>query len=237
VSIIALDRAERSGGRSTLVEQLRRRLADEIMAGALAPGAALDETEVALRFHVSRTPVREAIRLLEASGLVEARPHRGAVVARPSEERLKGMFEAMAELEALCAGFAAERMTRPERQALEHIHETLRALIHSGDPERYHEINEAFHGAIYAGTHNGYLAELTLATRVRVAPFRRAQFRNIGRLAKSHAEHDQVMTAIMRGERARASEAMRTHISTVHQEFEALRQSGARNVSPILPPA
>jgi DNA-binding GntR family transcriptional regulator len=236
VSISALDRAERSGGRSTLVEQLRRRLADEIMAGALAPGAALDETEVALRFHVSRTPVREAIRLLEATGLVEARPHRGAVVARPSEERLKGMFEAMAELEALCAGFAAERMTRPERQALEHIHETLRALIHSGDPERYHEINEAFHGAIYAGAHNGYLAELTLATRVRVAPFRRAQFRNIGRLAKSHAEHDRVMTAIMRGERARASEAMRAHISTVHQEFEALRQSGERTVSPILPP-
>jgi DNA-binding GntR family transcriptional regulator len=237
MSIIILDRAERSGGRCTLVERLRRRLADEIMAGALAPGAALDETELAGRFHVSRTPVREAIRLLEASGLVNARPHRSAVVARPSEERLNGMFEAMAELEALCAAFAAERMTRPERQALEGIHETLRALIQSGDPERYHEVNEAFHGAIYAGAHNDYLAELTLATRVRVAPFRRAQFRNIGRLAKSHAEHDRVMTAIMRGERMRASEAMRAHIRTVHQEYEALRQSGVTSVSPVSRPA
>ena len=188
------------------------------------------------RFHVSRTPVREAIRLLEASGLVNARPHRSAVVARPSEERLNGMFEARAELEALCAAFAAERMTRPERQALEGIHETLRALIQSGDPERYHEVNEAFHGAIYAGSHNDYLAELTLATRVRVAPFRRAQFHNIGRLAKSHAEHDRVMTAIMRGERMRASEAMRAHIRTVHQEYEALRQSGVTSVSPVSRP-
>ena len=88
-------------------------------AGALPPGAALDEMELARRFSVSRTPVREAIRQLAASGLIEARAHRAAVVAQPSEERLTGMFEAMAELEALCAGFAAERMTGAERRALE----------------------------------------------------------------------------------------------------------------------
>lgn len=221
MSTIVLDRADGRGGRRTLVEELRLRLADEIMVGALAPGAALDETELARRFQVSRTPVREAIRLLEASGLVEARPHRGAVVARPSPERLIGMFEAMAELEALCAALAAERMTGAERRALEAIHEKLRALIHSGDPQRSHKINEAFHAAIYAGAHNDYLAELTFTTRLRVAPFRRAQFRNLGRLAKSHAEHDRVMAAIMRGERLRASEAMRAHITTVRQEYQA----------------
>ena len=70
--------------RSTLAEELRLQLADEIVRGALAPGAALDEIELARRFQVSRTPVREAIRLLAASGLVEARAHRAAVVARPS---------------------------------------------------------------------------------------------------------------------------------------------------------
>ena len=83
-------------GRRTLAEELRLQLADEIVRGILAPGAALDETELARRFQVSRTPVREAIRQLAASGLVEVRAHRGAVVARPSEERLLGMFEAMA---------------------------------------------------------------------------------------------------------------------------------------------
>ena len=176
-----------------MADELRLALADDIVRGLLVPGAALDETELARRFGVSRTPVREAIRQLAASGLVEVRPHRGAVVARPSEERLLGMFEAMAELEALCAGLAAERMSPAERGALEAVHEELRALIQGGDPQRYHEVNEAFHAAIYAGTHNAYLAEMTHATRSRVQPFRRAQFRNLGRLAKSHLEHDNVV--------------------------------------------
>jgi DNA-binding GntR family transcriptional regulator len=208
-------------GRRTLAEELRLQLADEIVRGVLMPGAALDETELARRFKVSRTPVREAIRQLAASGLVDARAHRGAAVARPGQERLIEMFEAMAELEALCAGLAAERMTGTERRALEGVHEELRVLIQVGDPQRFHEANEMLHGAIYAGAHNGYLAELTLATRVRVQPFRRAQFRNLGRLAKSHAEHDQVVIAILRGDRARAAGAMQAHIMTVRQEYGA----------------
>src|SRR5206468_32380 len=129
-----------------------------------------------------------ALRQLVASGLVEARPHRGAVVAQPSVERLKSMFEAMAELEALCAGLAAERMSAAERHGLEAVHEELRVLSYAGNPDRFHEVNERFHNAIYAGSQNSYIAEITLATRVRVQPFRRAQFRNLGRLAKSQAE-------------------------------------------------
>jgi DNA-binding GntR family transcriptional regulator len=210
-----------AGGRTTLAEELRLQLADEIVRGVLAPGAGLDEMELARRFGVSRTPVREAIRQLAASGLVEARAHRGAVVARPGAERIAGMFEAMAELEALCAGLAAERMTGIERGRLESAHEGLRALIHSGDPQRFHELNETFHGVIYAGAHNGYLAEITLATRARVQPFRRAQFRNLGRLAKSHVEHDRVVIAILRGDRAGAAAAMHAHIMTVGEEYEA----------------
>jgi DNA-binding GntR family transcriptional regulator len=102
------DRAPPAIAKITRAEELRLQLADEIVRGALAPGAPLDETEIAKRFNVSRTPVREALRQLATSGLVEARAHRGAVVARPSLERLSGMFEAMAELEALCAGLAAQ---------------------------------------------------------------------------------------------------------------------------------
>ena len=211
--------------RRTLAEELRLQLADEIVRGAIPPGSGLDETELARRFGVSRTPVREAIRQLAASGLVEVRPHRGAVVARPSEERLLGMFEAMAELEALCAGLAAERMSPAERGQLESVHEELRTLIQSGDPQRYHEVNEAFHAVIYAGAHNDYLAEMTHATRRRVQPFRRAQFRNLGRLAKSHVEHDCVVVAILRGDREGAAAAMRAHIMLVCQEYEAYADS------------
>src|SRR6201997_5159463 len=192
-----IDRASPSVVKITRAEELRLQLADEIVRGALPPGAPLDETDIARRFNVSRTPVREALRQLAASGLVETRAHRGAVVAQPTLDRLAGMFEAMAELEAICAGLAAERMTPVERHRLEAVHEELRVLSHAGNPDRFHEVNERFHNMIYAGAHNDYIAETTLATRVRVQPFRRAQFRNLGRLAKSHAEHDRVLVAIL----------------------------------------
>jgi DNA-binding GntR family transcriptional regulator len=215
-----VDRPPLNAGKITRAEELRLQLADDIVRGALPPGAPLDESEIARRFNVSRTPVREALRQLVASGLVFSRAHRGAVVARPSIERLTGMFEAMAELEALCAGLAAERMPPAERQGLEAVHEELRLLSYAGNPDRFHEVNERFHNAIYAGSQNGYIAEMTLATRVRVQPFRRAQFRNLGRLAKSQAEHDRVVVAIMRGDRTGAASAMRAHIELVRDEYE-----------------
>jgi DNA-binding GntR family transcriptional regulator len=219
-SVRRVDRPSPYRDKVTRAEELRLQLADEIVRGGLRPGTALDETDIARRFSVSRTPVREALRQLVASGLVEARAHRGAVVAQPSIERLTGMFEAMAELEALCAGLAAERMAPAERHRLEAVHEELRLLSHAGNPERFHEVNERFHSTIYAGSQNGYIAELTLATRVRVQPFRRAQFRNLGRLAKSHAEHDRVVVAILRGDRTGAAAAMRAHIELVRDEYE-----------------
>ena len=215
-----VDRAAANSYKITRAEELRLQLADEIVRGALAPGSPLDETDIARRFNVSRTPVREALRQLAASGLVDARAHRGAVVARPSVERMTEMFEAMAELEAICAGLAAERMAPAERHGLEAIHEELRVLSYTGNPERFSDINERFHNAIYAGSQNGYIAEITLATRVRVQPFRRAQFRNLGRLAKSQAEHDRVVIAIMRGDHVGAAAAMRAHIELVRGEYE-----------------
>jgi DNA-binding GntR family transcriptional regulator len=222
MSLASVDQvsADVEWSRRTRAEELRLQLADEIVRGLLPPGATLDEIELARRFNVSRTPVREAIRMLTASGLVQVRAHRAAVVAQPSPNQLAGMFEVMAELESLTAGYAAERMTGAERRTLEDVHENLRVLIQSGDPQRYHEVNEAFHATIYRGAHNSYLADLTLSTRARVQPFRRAQFRNLGRLAKSYAEHDRVVQAIMRGSRALAAQTMYAHIITVREEYE-----------------
>ncbi len=211
--------------RLTRADELRQVLADEIVRGKIAPGASLDETAIASRFNVSRTPVREAIRQLAASGLVDARPHRAAVVAQPAHDELIGMFEIMAELEGLCAHYAAERMTSAERTGLEKVHEELRLLIQDGDPQNYHETNQLFHGTIYSGAHNAYLAELTASTRIRVQPFRRAQFRNLGRLAKSHEEHDRVVQAILRADTNAAQKAMRDHIMTVFDEYEAYLRS------------
>src|SRR5260370_41354035 len=159
-----VDRAAPYQDKITRAEELRLQLADEIVRGALPPGASLDETDIARRFKVSRTPVREALRQLVASGLVDARAHRGAVVARPSIERLTGMFEAMAELEALCAGLAAERMSPAERHRLEAVPQDLRLVSYAGNPDRFHEVNERFLNSNYTGSQKGYIAEIALAT-------------------------------------------------------------------------
>ena len=188
-----LDRpgAAADNGRRTLAEELRLQLADEIVRGDLAPGAALDETELARRFQVSRTPVREAIRQLAASGLVEARaasrrdggaPGRGA-----ARRHVRGDGRARGAVRGAC-GRAHDR--RRAALARGHARGAARA-----DPERRPAAlstrsTRRSTARIYAGAHNAYLAELTLATRARVQPFRRAQFRNLGRLAKSHGEHE-----------------------------------------------
>src|SRR5258708_2072196 len=127
-----VDRAAPYRDKITRAEELRVQLADDIVRGVLPRGASFDETDIARRFKVSRTPVREALRQLVASGLVDARAHRGAVVARPSIERLTGMFEAMAELEAVCAGLAAERMLPAEGRRLGGIAEGLRGGVAGG---------------------------------------------------------------------------------------------------------
>ena len=210
---------------ATRTAELRNLLADDIIRGRLSPGMALEEVEIARRFGVSRTPVREAIRELAATGLVQARAHRSAIVARPSPENLRGMFDVLAELEALCAGFSALRMTAAERRNLQDFHNGLAAVVKSNDPQRYHRMNEQFHGLIYAGSHNDYLAELTTATRTRVSPFSHMQFRTSGRPGLSHAEHDRVVAAILRGDRETAASEMRAHIATVEIAFERYVES------------
>jgi DNA-binding GntR family transcriptional regulator len=205
--------------RLTLADELHLQLADDIVRGALVPGVALNETQLAERFQVSRSPVREAIRQLAASRLIEMHPHRSCVVARPDAGHLTEMLQAMAELEALCAGLAAERMIATERRALETLHERLRALMQVGDQQHYHKINEVFHTTIYRGAHNKCLVKIMVATRMRVQPFRRAQFHNLGELARSYADHDRVVTAIASGDRDGAAEAMYSHIMTVREKY------------------
>jgi DNA-binding GntR family transcriptional regulator len=206
----------------TSAEEIRLKLAGRIIEGVLAPGTALDESQLAEEFAVSRTPVREALRLLAASGLVDQRPHAKALVAKPGEDDLRGMFDVMAELEALCAGRAALAMDARERDALDALHASMAGIVRDGDARAYAEANDIFHSAIYDGARNAYLSEITRATRARLQPFRRAQFSTRGRLGRSHAEHGLIVDAILQGDRARAEAAMRSHISIVEIAYQHL---------------
>ncbi len=137
--------------RLTRSEQIRQDLTNQILGGQRLPGSPLDEQELAASYGVSRTPVREALRLLAASGLVAHRPNHGAEVAAPSEADLRDMFQVMADLEALSAGYAARAMSPEARRQLADLHQSMASIVRAGDSTAYSAANEALHGLIYAG--------------------------------------------------------------------------------------
>ena len=204
----------------TLAEKLASAIADGILDGTLQPGVRLDEISLAQQHGVSRTPVREALRQLTTSGLIDMRPRKGAVVSRTTPEQVEKLFVAMAEMEATCARLAAMSMTPIERRRLQARHEAMLALAKAGNPDTYSDANVAFHLAIYAGTHNEPIADITRGLRRRIAPFRRAQFWVDGRLLRSNQEHDAVVRAILSGDAAGAHAAMLHHVSLVEDAFE-----------------
>ncbi len=205
----------------TLSEPIAFRLLDaiehDIATGVLAPGARLDEAALAARYSVSRTPVREALHQLAASGMVDIRPRRGAVVATAGPDRLYEMFEVMAELEAMCARLAARRVTAAMRSNLIAAHEACAHAV--GSPDAYYEANEAFHRAIYRAGGNAFLEEQCLALQKRLRPYRRLQLRVGNRVRRSFAEHEAIVAAIGEGDSAAAAEAMKAHVRVQGERF------------------
>ncbi len=198
--------------RALLSDQIRNLLTDEIASGSLAAGSALDEQQLADRFGASRTPVREALRQLSVSGLVEIRPRRGVVVTRLTPERIMDMFETTAEVEAMCVRLATYRMTPLERSHLADLHEGSLRLVEARDIDGYDGFNREFHEALYRATHNGFMAEQALAIRARLEAFRRTQLRHGDRIAVSCAEHGLVLAAMAEGDGNQAARRMRAHM-------------------------
>lgn len=219
----------------TKAQEIQEALAEDIVRGRIRPGDSLEEERLARAFGVSRTPVREALRQLEAIGLAEARPHRGAVAIDVPEDRLDGMFVVMAELEAMCARLAATAMSSAERRDLEALHRSAGGIVSAGTLTDYIDANDAFHEAIYAGAHNDFLLETTMGVRSRLAPFRHAQFDTLGRMEKSHREHGSVTEAILQGDAEAAAAEMRRHILVVRTAVEDVThplEKGRQSASP-----
>jgi DNA-binding GntR family transcriptional regulator len=205
---------------------IRNAIEQDIATGVACPGARLDEIGLAERFGVSRTPVREALVQLAASGMIDLRPHRGAVVADVTADRLFQMFEAMAELEAAAAGLAARRMQPSDLAALTEAQTACRAAL--ADPDAYYEANERFHQAIYQASGNPILAEHCLALQKRLRPYRRLQLRVSGRTERSLNEHADVVVALMRGDATEAAQALRLHVVVQGERFGDLVAGLAR---------
>ncbi|MCJ2123122.1 GntR family transcriptional regulator [Methylobacterium sp. J-077] len=203
-------------------QRLRQRIEDEIVSGELALGARLDENQLAERFGVSRTPIREALLQLAVTGLIQAKPRRGAVVSAPEPHLLLAMFETMAEIEAACGRLAARRLVPEDAEALQAALASCRAAMALQDAESYYAENYVFHTVVYRASRNAFLAEQALSLHRRLAPYRRLQLRVRQRLPQSLAEHEAIVAAIVAGDEAGAAEALRSHVIVQGDRFTDL---------------
>jgi DNA-binding GntR family transcriptional regulator len=198
-----------------LGERLRNAIADLILSGAFSPGARLDEQALADRFEVSRTPVREALHQLAAAGLVEMRPRRPTIVRRLSAAELADSFEAMGEIEGLCARYAAERMTHAERLQLRAVLEQADSVVRRNDCLAYRDLDAEFHRLIHLGSHNASLARLAEQVRLQTAPYSTAPYtmpNYTPQLSIPHAQHEAILSAILKRDSAAAHAHMLDHI-------------------------
>jgi DNA-binding GntR family transcriptional regulator len=211
----------------TRTESLRLQLEQEILSGRLKPGQKLDEEELAARYGMSRTPVREAIKALSSTGLLEVRQHQGAYVAAQTVESLGEMIEVMEVIEVACAEMAARRHTAADRSAINAAQAACEQAVKELDPGAFYAANVRFHDAVYHAAHNAFLAQQARALRIRLEPYRRHITYNKGVLQQSLKEHALVMEAIfsMRPEQAR--ETMRLHISALANDIASLAASAA----------
>ena len=209
-------------------DRIREELEQAIMAAEFAEGERLDEVTLAARFSVSRTPVREALHALAASGLVETLPRRGVFVRYPSFIKLVEMFDVMAELEAMCGRLAARRITEEELERLEEAAGACEKAMEKGDADEYYRENERFHHILYHASGNSFLAEQASRLHKRLQPFRRLQLRVRGRLRQSMQEHRDVQKAVAAGDAEGAAVTLRRHISIQGENLKDLMANFAR---------
>ncbi|MDN5927690.1 MAG: GntR family transcriptional regulator [Hyphomicrobiales bacterium] len=209
-------------------DRIREELEQAIMAAEFVEGERLDEVTLAARFSVSRTPVREALHALAASGLVETLPRRGVFVRYPSFIKLVEMFDVMAELEAMCGRLAARRITEEELERLEAAALACESAMERGDADEYYRENERFHHVLYHASGNSFLAEQSSRLHKRLQPFRRLQLRVRGRLRQSMQEHRDVQKAVAAGDAEGAARGLRRHISIQGENLKDLMANFAR---------
>ena len=217
---------------NSLHDEAAARLREEIFTGALSPGSFLDEAALCERLAISRTPLREALKVLVAEGLLRHEPRRGCFVAQITEQDLDAIFPVIALLE----GRAAHEATRKARQAdivaLEVLHERLQQCAEDGLTTEYYEANYAIHEAFITLADNRWLAQVIGDLR-KILRLARAQTLHVpGRMQQSLAEHLAVFAALKAGDCDAAEEAMRTHLL---RQRDALRDIARNQQSRLTP--
>jgi DNA-binding GntR family transcriptional regulator len=214
--------------RSALYQEVAERLRARIFAHELLPGSWIDEQALAESFGISRTPMREALKVLAAEGLVTLRPRRGCYVSEVTDRDLDEVFPVLALLEGRCALEAARKAGPADVRRLEAIHDRLERAAAAADVERFFEANQAFHKALQELAGNRWLNQAIEDLRKVLKLVRRHSLRVEGRMTESLNEHREVMAALRNRDAAAAERAMHAHLLSGRAALAAREQTSPR---------
>jgi len=197
---------------TALYQEVAERLRQRIFAHELLPGARIDEQLLAVEYGTSRTPLREALKVLAAEGLVTLRPRRGAFVTEISDQDLDEIFPVMAMLEGRCALEATGKASPEQIARLEALHRQLQRFAASNQIGRFFEVNQEFHLRIQEMSGNRWLRQTIQDLRKVLKLTRLFSLSIDGRLQQSLSEHADILEAIRAGDALRAQTMMHDHI-------------------------
>lgn len=179
----------------TLREKILETIREAILKGDLKPGEKVAEPELAERFGISRTPIREAFRQLESEGYLTVVPRKGAVVAALSERDVQEYYAVKSILEGYAAELAAKNLTDKELAKLEAINDRLKKLASEGDVKTFYKVHHEFHDTFLKAANNSKLYELIVQLGQKFSRLRMASLSVDGRMSISVAEHDKLLDA------------------------------------------
>ena len=208
--------------------EVAERLRQRIFSHELQAGAWIDEQALAEAYGISRTPLREALKVLASEGLVTLKPRRGCYVTELSERDLDDIFPLMALLEGRCAFEATRKATPADLKRLEKLHEALERHAASGDANRFFEINHEFHQALQQSSGNRWLKQVIDDLRNVLKLTRRDSLRLEGRLRQSLEEHRAILAAIRKGDAASAEALMHAHLLSGRAALAKMRAARAK---------
>lgn len=182
--------------RTSLHEQAAARLRTMLLEGVIPPGAKLNERSLCELLRVSRTPLREAIKMLAAQGLVELIPNRGAVAVALDEQDVAHTFEVLAGLEGMSGELAAQRVTETELAELRAVHFEMLAAYTRGDLPAYYDLNLAIHHGINAAARNPVLTQTYDQVNARLQGLRFRSNQNGAKWTRAVKEHEKMIEAL-----------------------------------------
>lgn len=195
-----------------LYQEVAERLRERIFSHELPPGTWVDEQALAQQYGISRTPLREALKVLASEGLVKLKPRRGCYVTEISARDLDEVFAVMALLEGECVAAAARTADAAALQRLQEVHAELEAAAAAGDINRYFEANQAFHAELQRIADNRWLIQVVEDLRKVIKLSRHHSLSAEGRLQASLVEHREILDALLARDAGRAEALMRSHI-------------------------